>query len=685
MLALRFIILFLQTTTIISVLGALLFSVAVSWLLYFYKSKNSTKVDYFLFSLRAISIFLLLLLLLNPSIERRELTNEKPILSVLVDNSLSVKHFKSEKVVADFVNQLKTNSDLQEKFEVQFYKFGETIGVLDSLSFIENQTNIYTAINKVEALNKNTVVPVILISDGNQTTGNSYPFISTKKNIFPLIIGDSIPESDVRIAQINVNKYSYLKNRFPVEVRVLYDGAKNVKTQFAIQHKGKIIYRKNLELSPSKTVETISTTIASTEEGVQYYKASLTKIENEENTENNSNTFSVEVLNEQTKILVVTSVLHPDLGALKKAIETNKQRSVTISSIKNFQEKLADYQLVILYQPTVQFEAVFKTIQKENTNYFVISGLNTNWSFLNEMQSNYYKNATNQSEEFGAIFNNAFLTFGQKEISFESFPPLDDLFGNINMTSKFDALLFQNIAGYKTQTPLLATFETDTQKSAVLFGEGIWKWRAASFLNTGSFQDFDAFLANLMQYLASTKKRERLSLNYDTLYPANTPIAINAFYVDKNYQFDARAKLNLKLTNTTTNVSQNVPFSLLNNSFEAVLNEVPSGNYRFEVSVENQAVRKTGQFRITTYQIEEQFSNANLKELKLLATNTKGNVYFPSENNQMVKYLIADNRYKTTQTSMIVTQQLIDWKLLLLLSILFFAVEWFIRKYIGKI
>ncbi len=89
--------------------------------------------------------------------------------------------------------------------------------MLDSLSFIENQTNIYMAINRVEALNKNTAIPVILISDGNQTTGNSYPFISTKKNVFPLIIGDTIPKSDVRIAQINVNKYSYLKNRFPVE------------------------------------------------------------------------------------------------------------------------------------------------------------------------------------------------------------------------------------------------------------------------------------------------------------------------------------------------------------------------------------------------------------------------------------------------------------------------------------
>ncbi|MFN0729292.1 VWA domain-containing protein [Polaribacter gochangensis] len=675
----------MQTTTIIYILGAILFSVAFSGLLYFYKSKAFQKIDYVLFSLRTTSIFLLLLLLINPSIARQELMNEKPMLSVLVDNSLSIQHFKSEKIVTNFVNQIKNNSQINKKFEVQFFKFGEAISILDSLSFLESQTNIYKAISRVEALNKNTIAPVILISDGNQTTGNSYPFINTKKNIFPLIIGDTIAKSDVKIAQINVNKYSYLKNRFPVEARILYNGNKNVKTQFTIQHKGKIIYRKNVALSPSKTVETISTTIASTEEGVQYYKASVAKIENEENVENNSSTFSVEVLNEQTKILLLTSVLHPDLGAIKKAIETNKQRSVTISSVKDFKGKLADYQLVILYQPTVQFETVFNSIQKEKANYFVITGLNTNWNFLNEMQSNYYKNATNQSEEFGAIFNNGFLTFGQKEIGFESFSPLENAFGSINMTSKFDALLFQNIAGFKTQTPLLATFESDSNKSAVLFGEGIWKWRAASFINSGSFQDFDEFLANMVQYLASTKKRERLSLKYDALHPANTPIVINAFYVDKNYQFDARAKLNLKLTNTATNVSQNVPFSLLNNSFEAVLNELPSGDYRFEVTAENQPIRKTGQFKITTYQIEEQFTNANQKELKLLANNTEGNVYYPSENQQIINDLLADKRYVTTQKSTIIHQQLVDWKLILALSILFFTIEWFIRKYIGEI
>ena len=625
------------------------------------------------------------LLLVNPVIERQELINEKPILSVLVDNSLSVKHFKSEKKVTDFVNLIENNSAINNKFDVQFFKFGENITVLDSLSFLENQTNIHQAISRVEALQKNAVSPILLVTDGNQTTGNLYPFINTKKNVYPLIIGDTISKSDVKITQVNVNKYSYLKNRFPIEIRVLYDGNKAVKTQFTIQYKGKTIFRKNLTFSPTKTIATISTTIASTEKGVQYYKASVNKIENEENLENNSKSFSVEVLNEQTKILLLTSVLHPDIGALKKAIETNKQRSITIAKIKEFKGDLTDYQLVMLYQPTIDFETAFNSIQKSKANYFVITGNNTNWNFLNEMQPNYRKNPTNQIEEFGAIFNNGFLTFGQKDVSFESFPPINDIFGSINITSKFDALLFQNIAGYKTQTPLLATFENDSQKSAVLFGEGIWKWRATSFINSGSFQDFDEFLSNLVQYLATTKKRERLTLKYDALHPANVPITVNAFYVDKNYKFDARAKLNLKVTNTLTNVSQNIPFSLLNNSFEAILETLPSGDYRFIVSVENQSVRKTGRFKITTYQIEEQFTNANQKELNQLATHTSGKVYYPSESQQVITDLIGDERYVTTQKSNTISQELIDWKFILILSILFFTIEWFVRKYIGKI
>ncbi len=675
----------MQTTTIIYLILAVLFSSAASWLLYFYKNNAIRKIEYVLFALRSISIFLVLLLLINPIIERNKITNEFPILSVLVDNSLSIKYFNKEKEVLDIVKKIQSNTALKEKFDVQFYQFGKSLNIIDSINFNASQTNIYNAISSVEGIDKNSVAPIVLISDGNQTNGNLYPYISTKKNVFPIVIGDTLTQTDVRISQLNVNKYSYLQNKFPVEITALYEGDQAINTQLTIAYKGKAIYSKNLVLSPDKATQTITTNVLSTKEGVQYYTVSLKTVTNEKNTDNNTKSFSVEVLNEQTKILLLTSVLHPDLGALKKAIETNKQRSIIVRNINDFKENIADYQLVVLYQPTAGFEKVFEKIEALKSNYFVITGTNTNWNFLNEMQSNYAKNSIRQTEDYVPIFNNGFLTFSQKDISFETFSPLKDAFGTITLKTKFDALLYQNISGIETKMPLFATFENGEQKSAVLFGEGIWKWRASSFINSNSFEDFDAFIGNMMQYLSSTKKRDRLTLNYDKLFAANTPITISAFYVDKNFQFDARANLNLILTNTESNVSQNVPFSLQQNSFEAILGNIPSGNYQFEVVVENQDIKRFGKFKISQYQIEEQFTKANQKELQLLASNTEGKVHTTATTSKLIAALLSDARYNIIQKSEKINQYLIGWKLVLLFLLLSFSTEWFLRKYDGKI
>ena len=42
--------------------------------------------------------------------------------------------------------------------------------------------------------------------------------------VFPLILGDSIVNTDLKIQQINVNKYTYLNNKFPVEIIASYTG-----------------------------------------------------------------------------------------------------------------------------------------------------------------------------------------------------------------------------------------------------------------------------------------------------------------------------------------------------------------------------------------------------------------------------------------------------------------------------
>ena len=611
--------------------------------------------------------------------------NEKPILSVLVDNSKSIPFFKEGENVKEIISKIKNTNNLKEEFFINEFTFGNNLQVLDSLSFSDPETNIANAIIGVNELYKEKIAPIILITDGNQTIGTSYEFLNTKQPIYPIVIGDTTKYVDVKITQLNVNKYSYIKNKFPVEILLNYEGDENVDTQFSIFSKGKTVFRKKVSFSSANKSVTITANLTSTKEGLQYYTASVRKINNEKNIKNNTKNFSVEVIDEQTKVLVLSAVLHPDLGVLKKSIESNKQRSVDVFLIDDFKNQINDYQLVILYQVNNKFTSIIKELKQNNSNYLLVSGPNTDWSFINKQQFGFAKNSIHKIENYNAIYNNGFLTFLQEDIGFSNYPPLKDKFGEVLISKKHQTLLHQNINGIQTNQPLLTTFDINNQKSAVLFGEGIWKWRAASFLNSNSFEDFDKFIGSLIQYLASTKKRNRLEINADNLYPANSTISISVFYTDKNYQFDARAALEISVINKETKEVTKIPMSLVANSYQVEIENLSSGDYNYSIEVLDQKLKKHGRFKITDYQIEEQFTNANVNKLRQLALKSGGKLYYKDEIDVLVKDLLANNDFYTVQKSSIKQQNLIDFKWVLFLLLALFTAEWFIRKYYGKI
>ena len=675
----------MQTTLVFYLFIALVVSISIAYFQYYFKVKNKIKQTRLLFFLKTLSVFLLFLLLINPKIENLKTTNEKPVLSLLIDNSSSLSFFKEENNVANFIKNIQTNNDLSKKFDIESFTFGSELKILDSLHFIEGQTNISQAIQEVNQLQQGKIAPVLLITDGNQTIGQDYEFTKSNQPIYPIVFGDTTAYADVKISQLNVNKYSYIKNRFPVEVILNYEGDSDVTTQFSIYKKGKTVFRKNLRFSKVKKSATITASLTSTEEGTQYYTASVAKIDNEKNTKNNSKSFSVEVIDEQTKVLLLTSIKHPDLGAFKKAIESNKQRSVEIRSINDFNTSLEEYQLVILYQPNNKYNDIVNSITEKNIDYFLVSGAATDWDFINKKQLGFVKNAINETENYGAIYNDGFLTFLQNDIGFGNLPPLKDKFGDVNISKEHQTILFQSINGVQTQRPLLATIDANNQKSAILMGEGIWRWRANSFLKTNSFEDFDKLIGNIVQYLASNKKRSRLEINAESLYPANTTIKIAAFYTDKNYQFDARANLELEITNLETKQIKKVPFSLWNNSFHAEIEDLSSGDYSYKVSVIGQKIQKNGRFKISDYKIEEQFTNANVSKLQNFAANNNGKVFYKNQSDTLIIELLENPSYYTVQKASIQQENLIDWKWILIIVAVLLSTEWFVRKYFGKI
>lgn len=676
----------MNSQTIIFIVISGIIALLLALFQYIYKSKKS-KVKLWLAVLRFVSIFAILLLLVNPKFEAVSYYEEKPNLVIALDNSESVAYLKQDEKAKTAFQNLISSTELQNKFNIKTFKFGENVlSSIDSFYFNERQTNISGFFNNYNELYKNTISPVILISDGNQTIGNDYKYI-VKKNqpVYPIILGDTSTFSDLRIGQVNVNRYAYLKNKFPVEIITNYSGIEPTTGSLNIRLGNSIVFAKKIEFSANKTSEIVKANLNASNIGIKNYKVEIAPLENEKNKVNNYKNFAIEIIDQKTNIALVTENLHPDLGVLKKAIESNEQRSVSILKPKEFISQSIDFNLVILFSPNNRFNSVYERILNQKLNTFTISGSSTDWNFVNDSQSLFKQEVTNQSEDYQPELNPNFGVFIVDNIAFIDYPPLESDFGNTTFLVPQETILYKTINGINTEESLLSTFEINNQKHALLNGEGIWRWRAQCYLNTDSFEGFDNFIGKFVQYLSSNKKRQRLSLDYKSFYNQNENIIVNAQFFNKNYEFDTNSTLQITYVNEETNVSKTLPLLLNNTSYRIDLSGIEPGDYNFSIKSNDEPISSSGNFTILAYNVEQQFLNADVTKLQSVATNTNAKSYFIDEYNTIISDLVSDERYATIQKSKRNRIPIIDWKYLLSLIALALSLEWCIRKYNGLI
>ena len=102
----------------------------------------------------------------------------------------------------------------------------------------------------------------------------------------------------MKIQQINVNKYSYINNKFPVEIFCSYSGNKSISTNLSITLGNKIIHKERLEFSSEVNSKIITPIVKTTKAGLQKYQVSLNPIKNEKDSENNVKYFTIETIDE---------------------------------------------------------------------------------------------------------------------------------------------------------------------------------------------------------------------------------------------------------------------------------------------------------------------------------------------------------------------------------------------------
>jgi hypothetical protein len=636
--------------------------------------------------LRFISVFSILILLINPIISNKTYEIVKTPLPIIIDNSSSIVDLNANTSALDFFDKISKNKDLQDKFDVQLYRFDnefQTINKPEDINFKGTQTNFEEVAENLKNIYRNSTFPTVLITDGNQSIGNDYVYSFEPNNkVFPVVVGDTTAYLDLKVVQLNVNKYAFYKNKFPVEVFLQYSGNKSITAQFKIYQGNSVLAQQSISFSPTKKSEVISVLLPADKTGLQIFKANISSKENEKNTYNNTKNFAVEVIDQKTNIGLVSSISHPDLGVLKRSIESNAQRKVRLLEPKDI-KSLQDFNVLILYQPTSEFKSVFEKNELAGINTFIITGTNTDFNFLNQIQKSYVFKMSNQKENYIAKFDPQFNLFAIDDLGFEQFPPLENNFGSFTSTGNVSVLLSSKIRNIDTNMPLLAFTENQGKRSAFLFGEHLWKWRLKYHKDYKSFEKFDVFTDKIIQYLASNNTKKSLIVNHENFYNSGDAIEIIAQFFNKNYEFDEKARLMISLTNKTSKNVRKYDFLKTNNAFKVNLDGLESGQYNFSVKELNSNTNYSGYFEILDFDIEKQFVNPDINKLNQLASQTQGKLYYPTQSDSLIKFLLKNQDYKTIQKAIVQKVPLIDWIWLLIIIAISLSAEWFIRKYNG--
>ncbi len=673
----------MQPLTVLLLLLAILVALGVVGFQYFYKSKKTSQ-SVFLASLRFIAIFAALLLLINPKFPKTEYTVENANLILLADNSSSITKLNGDRQLNSITDSVITNQQLGEKFDVKHFAFGEALKEPDSLGFTAKRTNISRSLKTLNESFTNTENLIVLLTDGNQTVGEDFEFLRFGNNtaIFPIVIGDTTKYRDISIGQINVNRYAFLGNTFPVEAEVVYFGNAPATLDFQLLLEGRTVYREALKFSENEGAKTVRTALEATSTGIKSLEFRVTPLENERNTENNQKNRFIEVIDEKTTVAIVSAMRHPDIGTLKEAIETNEQRNVVLLDTGSLTERLEEIDIFILYQPDRSFSPVYDFIAQRGGGVFTITGPETDWNFLETEVPSIQKEAIAQEEVIFPVKNEAFNLFESADFTMLDYPPLSGELGEVEILGQPKVIAYKNIKGVTLNEPLFFVLEEDN-KQAFLLGADIWKWRLQSYRNSGSFETFDTLIGKLFLFLSDSGKKERLRLDYENRYDNASRARITASFFDKTYVFDPNASLSLQIVGVNTDFEREEPMLLQENQFESDLGDLEPGQYEFTVRETTSGITRSGSFSILDFDLEGQASAANYGKLDRLAQTNRGQLYYPDQTGQMILNLLEDARFVPVQKSNKNVVSLIDFRWLLAVMALALALEWIIRKYNG--
>lgn len=646
---------------------------------------------------RGILVTTLCFLLLNPLFRREELRTIPPTVAIAIDNSRSINESEREEIIekAGILSENLGDSESGFFFKMLNDKEPITSENVKDIKFDGTVTNLSQLLNRLSTeYEGQNLTDVIVVSDGIVNAGLSPTYSAYPFRVHTVGVGDTTRKKDVRLLGVYANQVAYIGNTFPIEAEINAFGYAGKQTTVLLKKNDVVVDRQIVSFASDDEIKRISFTTKETNEGVQRYRIEILPIAGESTTRNNRQDTYVEVIDGKEKILFLALAPHPDVKAIRAVLEKNELYEVTVrvNSSDNFNDLAnVDFDILILHQfPDKQGRGrqfLPKLLSRNKPTIFILGSQSDILTFNGMQQALGINPQGNKTDQVTAVLNTTFNRFNltpEQTTILNKFPGMTVPFGDYRTSVQSDIILWQQVGSVITDRPLLVVNTNTNRKTAVLAGEGIWRWRMEEFDLTSEQVIVDDIISKTVQ-LISVKDDKRKLRVYTTAptYDIDEKIGFENEIYNNIYERIYDQEITLDITNEAGK-KETFNYTVTDTKSNYEVSGLSAGVYKFKASAKVLGKTETaeGQFVVTDVALEEQNTTADHALLRTLSSQNDGKFVKLDETQSLIDHLKA-NKSPGKALSSESIDEVISLRWLLILLLLLASIEWAVRKYLG--
>lgn len=710
----------------------LLVLVALGLTLYTYRVTIPPITNFFrtiLIVLRTLAISILLFVIFEPILTRISANIIKPKVAVLIDNSISMGLNDSKGSRKQELIEAIKKSGIQDfkDDEVAFVQFGSDVYSIDifkpdSLKLNDQSTDISKAINwATKNIESQNIQTILMFTDGAFNSGIN-PIYSTEqfgKPVFIVGIGDSNEAKDIALESIITNDVTYVNNTIPVNINLTVNGFEQGEIKVQLLDNNIQISEQAISINPETSAYPLIFEYTPKNEGIHKLTAKVSQLQGEITFKNNQISEYIRVLKGKRRIVIFAGSPSPDLTFLRTNLSQDKDIEIKTFIQKQSgdyydtppsQTEIKDAELIILVG--------FPIVSTPNSSLDLIKNELANGKpllFIASQNLDYYKLKiledfmpfsvqSTRANEFLVIpdindkaSGNPLIRVNGNEKDKELWNQLPPIFRTetfVRVKPESEIISTFKVNNVDFREPLILTRSFQGQKTIAVLGYGIYRWKLLGYASEvakgrkDAVDLFDIFVQNSRKWLSVNQEKKNVVIKTNKkFYVSGEKINFIAQVYDAAYNFVDNANVDVKIQNGIEQ-RELILVSMGNGRYIADVSGLREGDYSFKGSANLNGKllgSDNGRFTVGDLSLEYQNFTMNAKLLRTMSERSGGNFY-TLENVSNFRDDLKNVR-NFTEKSVVIKSETALWNLfwMLIIVILLFSLEWFIRKRLGMV